>query len=303
MPLFRRRHEQSGPAAPVIEESRFATAAAGLGWEQVAASVFDLEMTDAMRASTNVFHGHNRTVPGVSATHRSHAHDVFRADRDGRKVIVANAVTNINPGLPGTKGLAWISVCAVEMPTFISLVCVQPRAFRPSVAHISEVPTGDPVFDERFLVLMGAGLPAIEFTSDLRRLISAREDWIFQVHELLFTCFGNTPFESVDEMAQRIDEVLAVVAAFPESIMPKRVDHSQDDLVARISKLDNVDDTLAFLQSLTPEDREQLAASDTPLAAFADVKTPDEAIARLQSLEPAKQMQIMAMFERVDGGT
>ena len=51
MPLFRRRHEQSGPAAPVIEESRFATAAAGLGWEQVAASVFDLEMTDAMRAS------------------------------------------------------------------------------------------------------------------------------------------------------------------------------------------------------------------------------------------------------------
>ena len=59
----------------------------------------------------------------------------------------------------------------------------------------------------------------------------------------MFTCFGNTPFESVDEMAQRIDEVLAVVAAFPESIMSKRVDHSQDDLVEpRISKLDNVDD-------------------------------------------------------------
>ena len=301
MPLFRRRHEHSGPAAPVIEESRFATVAAGLGWEQVAASVFDSAMVDAMSETTHVFHGHPPRVIGVSSTYGANTHDTFRADRDGRKVIVANAITNINPGLPGAKGLAGISVCSVEIPALISLACVQPRAFKQSVTHIPEVATGDPVFDERFMVSMGAGLPAIEFTSDLRRLISAREDWIFRVHELLFTCFGNTPFESVDDMAHRIDDVLAVVAAFPESIMPKRVDHSQDDLVARISKLDNADDALAFLQSLTPEDREQLANSDTPLAAFADVKTPDEAIARLQSLQPAKQMQILAMFERANG--
>ena len=302
MPLFRRHQEASEPAPPVIQESRFDAAAARRCWEPAPTSVFDSELLDAMRASTNVFHGHNRTVPGVSATYSSHVHDVYRADRDGRKVIVANAVTNINPGLPGDKGLAWISVCAVEMPTIISLVCAQPRAFRNSVAHISKVPTGDPTFDERFLVQIASGLPAIELPPDLRRLISAREDWIFQSHEVLFTCFGNRPFDSVDDMSRRIDEVLAVVAAFPESIVPKRVDHSQDDLVARIAKIDSVDDALALLQSLTPEDREQLANSDTPLAAFADVRTPDEAIARLQSLEPAKQMQIMAMFERVDEG-
>ena len=303
MPLFRRRHDESAPAAPVVEESRFATAAIGRGWQPASPSEFDSDMVDAMRESTNVFNGHSPRVIGISSTYRAHAHDVFRADRDGRKVIVANAVTNVQPGLPGAQGLKYISVCAVEIPALISLACVQPRTFRPSVSHIPEHPTGDPAFDERFLVLMAPGLPEVEITPDMRRLISAREDWIFRVHLYLFTAFGNAPFESVDEMAQRIDDVLAVVAAFPASLMPSRVDHSQDDLILRINKLESVDDALAFFQQLTPAERESLAKSDTPLAGFADVKTPDEAIARFQSLDPAKQLQILAMFERASGGS
>jgi len=303
MPLFRRQHDESAPAAPIVEESQFASAAIGRGWQPAAASEFASDMIDAMSETTHVFDGHSPRVMGISSTYRAHPHDIFRADRDGRKVIVANAVTNVQPGLPGVHGLKWISVCAVEIPALISLVCVQPRTFRPSVSHIPEHPTGDAAFDERFLVLMAPGLPEVEITPDMRRLISAREDWIFRVYEYLFTGFGNAPFESVDEMAQRIDDVLAVVAAFPTSLMPSRVDHSQDDLIKRINKLESVDEALAFFQQLTPADRENLAKSDTPLAGFADVKTPDEAIARFQSLDPTKQFQILAMFERTGGGS
>jgi len=306
MPLFRRRHDESAPAAPVapvVEESQFASAAIGRGWQPAGPSEFDSDMLTAMSETTHVFAGHGPRLMGVSATYVSHPHDIFRADRDGRKVIVANAVTNVQPGLPGTHGLRWVSVCSVEIPGFISLACVQPRALRPSISHIPEHPTGDAAFDERYLVLMTPSLPEVEVTPVMRRLISAREDWIFRVYLYHFTAFGKGSFESVDEMAQRIDDVLAVVAELPSSLVPTRVDHSQDDLIVRINKLESVDDALAFFQQLTPAERESLAKSDTPLAGFADVKTPEEAIALFQSLDPAKQFQILSMFERADGGS
>ena len=56
---------------------------------------------------------------------------------------------------------------------------------------------------------------------------------------------------------------------------------------------------LAFLQELTPAERDRLARSDSPLAALADVRTPQEAMARLKALDPPRKMQVMAMFMQV----
>jgi hypothetical protein len=86
----------------------------------------------------------------------------------------------------------------------------------------------------------------------------------------------------------------------PDAVLPSQVDHSPDDLTARISRLNGVEDALALLQDLTPADREQLARSNTPLAVFADVQTPEEALARFGSLDLQKRMQLLAMFRRVD---
>jgi hypothetical protein len=300
MALFRRRHDAPATVAPPPTRSRFEAAALERGWEPADASVFDSKTVDAMEDCTHVFHGHQRRVGDVSATYGANVHDGFRADRDGREVLVANAWTNITGG-GSARAVAGISVCAAEIPALISLVCVQPRRFRHHVvALVPEVTTGDAAFDEGFRVQMAPGLPAVEITPEMRRLISARDDWIFLVERYRFTCFGDLPFDSVDEMARRIDAVLAIVAAFPESVVPNRVDHSQDDLIARIARLDTVEDALALLQDLSPDDRELLARSDTPLAGFADVGTPEEAIARFQSLDVTKRLQILAMFQRVD---
>ena len=70
---------------------------------------------------------------------------------------------------------------------------------------------------------------------------------------------------------------------------------------ARISRLEDVDDAIAFLQDLTPAHRERLGRSDTPLAAFADVQTPEEAMARFRSLPESQRVQLLAMFMRVEG--
>ena len=98
-------------------------------------------------------------------------------------------------------------------------------------------------------------------------------------------------FSSADDIRDQVAAVTGIVSAIPTSVMPSRVDRSVDDLAARIAKLETVEDGLAFLQELTPDDRERLAKSDTPLAAFADVRTPDEAIERLNALPVEKRMQ------------
>jgi hypothetical protein len=54
-----------------------------------------------------------------------------------------------------------------------------------------------------------------------------------------------------------------------------------------------------FLQALAPEERAQVAQSDTPLAAFADVRGPDEARERLGALDQRQKLELLAMFMRV----
>lgn len=95
--------------------------------------------------------------------------------------------------------------------------------------------------------------------------------------------------------------MLGIVAAVPSNIAPAHTDHSVDDLLVRIGRIDTVDDALAFLQQLSDADRQRLAQSPTPLAKFADVRTPDEAIARLTSLSETERLQVLAMFQKADG--
>ena len=92
--------------------------------------------------------------------------------------------------------------------------------------------------------------------------------------------------------------MLRIVAAIPASALPPHVDHSVDNIMDRFAQVDGVEGAVELLRRLTPQEREQLARSDTPLAAFSDVQTPEEIIARFQSLDAQRRMQIVAMFMR-----
>ena len=311
MPLFRHHHDEpvpgrpapapGGPGAP----SGVAGFASAQGWPPAGDRPFDGHLEDAVAEINRTMHGAARALGemrlhGIRVGATTFA-DAYRGSIDGRAVIVANAWTNIGPEVRGSTGTMYgAAVCAVELPSILPIMYVQPRCF-PPIAHVRESPTGNPAFDGRFLV---AGMPAAGpgqevLTPEVQQRIMGRDDWVFRAERYLLGCVSKGPFRSADEVTRRIGEVMGIVAAIPASVLPDHVDHSGDDLIARVNRLTSMDEGLALLQQLTPDERERLARSDSPLAALADVRTPQEAIARFKTLDPQRKMQVMAMFMKV----
>ena len=282
--------------------SLLAQAAFAQGWQPVGSQPFDGRLEGRVPAVTGCLWGMSRSENLQSEHIGTTYHDAFRGSVDGRMVTVANAWTYLlPPGVRRDPGFGGVGACAVELPSALPILCVQPRRIHAVLGGMHEVPTGSPEFDQRFIVNAATALGDARqvLTPEVQQRIMAREDWVFCAEGYLLGCFSRGPFRSFDEATQRLSEVLAIVAAIPESVLPSRVDHSQDDLIDRISRLTSVEDALAFLQGLTPGDRERLAQSDTPLAVFADCQTPEEAIARFQSLDERQRLQIITMFSQV----
>ena len=304
MALFGRRRGTSAPAAP-RETSRFTAEATALGWEPLDATACKGDLDTVVHESSRELYG----LPPVErfATdyepHWTHYHDVFRATIGGRRVLLANGHTNvkvrINESASDIKGT---SVCAVELPAPLPIALIQPRGLPTHYREFPEQATGDAEFDRRFRMTVVSALGSADTTPEMRKLIMARDDWLFRTAEALLVSVAVDAYETVDEMRARIDDVLAIIAAIPESTMSGRVDHSTDDLVARIDKIESVEDAIAFLQDLTPNERERLATSGTPLAKFADVTTPEQAMERFQSLPQQEQFQLLTTFSRVEEG-
>jgi len=217
-------------------------------------------------------------------------HDAFRTSRDGRSIVVANGAVNINPGLVGTRSARATSRCA-------SWNCRRYSRWHVCSLAGTAIRSSDiwPHRDRKPGVRRAlhrdhdAGSAADEVdTGHSKAAHGARRLDLSRPGNQII-CVSHDPFGSVSEMLQRIDDVLNIVAAIPTSAVAARVDHSEDDLIRRISQLHSVEDAIAFLQQLTPADRERLAQSDSPLAAFADVTTPEEAVNRFQTLEPTRR--------------
>jgi hypothetical protein len=273
------------------------------GWQPVGDRPFDGQLEGRVPAITRCLWGMSRSENLQSQHTGTNFRDAFRGSVDGRNVTVANAWTYLlPPGVRRDPGFGGVGCCVVELPSVLPILCMQPRRIH-AVLGMHATPAGSPDFDQRFIVnAVPAGIlgdPLQVLTPEVQQRIMARDDWVFFAERYLLGCFSTGPFRSFDEATQRLGEVLAIVAAIPASVLPDHVDHSQDDLVDRISRLTSVEDALAFLQGLTPGERERLAQSGTPLAAFADCQTPEEAIARFQSLDPAQRLQIIAMFDQV----
>jgi hypothetical protein len=302
VPLFRRQHGISmhdvGVPVPGLEAM-----AAAQGWQPVTGDPFDGHFGDVVHETTCTMYGF---PPGMDTWQRKAVkiadtvyRDAYHLAVDGRKVMVANAWTNIQPESryvdDDMKGVA---VCAAELPTFLTLACVQPRRFKPMMP-LHDTPTGNADFDARFITFAALGAEQQVLIPDVQRLVMARDDWAFRAERYLFGCISLGPFQSADDVTRRIADVLAIVAALPTSVVPDHIDHAADDLVARAAKLTSLDQALAFLQGLTPDERDRLAASDSPLAVMADVRTPEEAMARFQTLDEQKKMELFAMVMRV----
>lgn len=298
MHLFGHHHDATNPpGSPATPPPR--PPATTQGWQAVDGRPFLPRIHDLVHDATRAMYGHPRwsDTPSMGIGETIYR-DAFRGTFDGRTIVVANALTPMDPGLfQRDRSTPAVAVAAAEVPTMLMPLCVQSRQFM-DVLRMRELPTGDPMFDERFRVV-GADESLALLTDPVRWCIAPHADWVLWLSETFVVSVSKGGYESSDEMNRRVGDMLTLVSALPESIVPRQVDHSADDLAARIDRIGSVEDAFAFLQALTPADRERLARSNTPLAAFADVRTPDEAMARMMSLDVPSRMQLMAVFSRV----
>ncbi|HEY1640140.1 MAG TPA: hypothetical protein VGG35_05605 [Streptosporangiaceae bacterium] len=315
MPLF--GHNDHDEAWRALQHGipGFAQVAAGQGWQPAGERPFSGHLEDPVHEIMRCMYGVPRAGPtaGFQVAPTFYT-DACRGTISGRTVVVANAWTGIGPNLPfGLSGMKGAAVCGIELGGMLPVACIQPRQIPPVFRLLLASPTGDPAFDERFLVnksepdalrmvLPGMARAADMLTAGIRQQIMAHDDWVFLSSEYWLGCIAREPFRTVDAVSQRISEVLGILAAIPASIVPDHIDHSADDVVARFARLGDVDDAIAALQTLTDGERDQLRRSDTPLAAFADVRTPLEAMARFQELGVQERAQLLAMFQRAGGG-
>ena len=306
MPLFKRHRDPAPPRAEEPTVDGLADWAASQGWQAAGGAPFDGMLADDVHVITRLVTGAGRSTNSVRGFEVGVTTfgDAFRGSIDARTVIIANSATYVErPSLRASGITKRMAVCAVEVTAELAIACVQPKEFERFAPGI-EIDTGNPAFDARFSVAaMPVARPADTAHAGRAATDHGPRRLVVRTRGYLIGCIRPGAFESVDDVTGLIDDVLAVVAAIPASVMPPQVDHSHDDLIARIDKLESADDALALLQTLTPEDRAELAKSNTPLADFADVHTPEEAIARVEALPVEKKLQLFAMFERVEDDT
>lgn len=299
MGFFRRFTEGLGHSEPI---AGMAEGAAAWGWQPVDGVPFSSSVTDQVRGIGRTLHGAFRNTTGLpsSAVPRVTYHDAYRGTVGGRTVTVANAWQPVEAVVAGGAHVEGCGVVGVELSTLLLLAGIEPRRGHKGIPG-PEMPTGNPSFDAAYRVVAIGPWAEGVVTPDMQQRIAARDDWAFIADEATFVAICGEPFTTADEVSARVGEVVGIVAALPEDVEPAEIDHSVDDLLMRIAKIDTVDDALAFLQQLSDADRQRLAASPTPLAKFADVRTPDEAMARLMALPELERLQVLAMFAKADG--
>lgn len=278
-----------------------AQVAVGQGWRPLTGQPFDDQLAAAIHDISRVLLGFPPVVTGGSGAQAGGTEygDAFRGSIGGRTIIVANAWTTAGPepaAGPGAAGQPGTAVCAVELPWVLPVTCVQPRRY-PALTYLPEAPTGNAAFDRRFAaaVLPGAGEQLLAW--EVQQRILAREDWVFRAERYVLACVSAGAFQSVEQVSQRIGDVLAIAEGIGAAVTPVTVDDSDDELMARAGRLTSLEDAIAFLASLSPAERERLARSPAPVAALADVTTAPEAVSRFQALDQQRKMELIAMFQ------
>jgi len=302
MGLFKRRLptptslSKSSSETPGLREL-----AASRSWQPVEGDPFDSGVTSNLWRLNFALYGQREPIGDGgtdTVSRRSTYHETYAGTVEDRRLVVTNHSTNIAQ-LRIYKFEA-VAVCAVELGTISPVMLIQPRALPLIARHVPTTASGDSSFDDKFVVILAPTVGAEVLTDDVRRLVMTRDDWALLGSENSLLCASRGRYESADAIARRIDEVMSIVHAFPASVVPATIDRSVDDLAARIDKITTIDEALAFLEQLTPDDRQRLVQSNTPLAAFADVTTPEQAMARFESLDIQQRMQLLGMFQRVD---
>jgi hypothetical protein len=301
MGLFRRRVPTPTSTTPTGETRGLRELAESRGWQPIEGDPFDGGVTDNLWRLNFALYGQREPIGNGAAdtiVRRSTYHETYAGTIEGRRLVVTNHSTNI--AQLRLYDFEAVAVCSVALGTISPVMLIQPRAFPLIARHVPTTASGDAAFDDRFVAILAPTVGPEVLTDDVRRLLMTRDDWALLGNESSLLCVSRGRYESSDAITRRIDETMSIVHAFPASVVPATIDRSVDDLAARIEKISSIDEALAFLEQLSADDRQRLAQSNTPLAAFADVTTPEQAMQKFESLDVQQRMQLLGMFQRIE---
>ena len=299
MRLFR-RHGGSNSGDDLPSPAGLAEFARANSWEARGDRPFDGHLEDGVhRVTCAICRVPANTAQSGVRVGNTIFRDSYRTAVDGRTVIVSNGWTNIQTEIRHAPD-HWrgVSVCAAELPSMLLLSRVSPRE-KGAGLGVSPDPTGNAEFDQRFVVSAPPDSARQVLTPPVQQQIMARTTGSSGSSAIFSAASARVRSRPSTRSASGSTWCSASIAAIPTSVLPDHVDHSADDLIARINRLTSLEEAIGMLQQLTPADRDQLANSDTPLAAFADVRSPQEAMARFKTLDQPRKMQLLAMFMQV----
>jgi hypothetical protein len=223
--LFRRHHGgSSGDDLP--SPAGLAEFARANGWEARGERPFDGHLEDGVhRVTCAIYRVPASTAMSGVRVGNTIFRDSYRTAVDGCTVIVSNGWTNIQTEIrQAPDDWRGVSVCAGELPSMLLLARVSPRETGAGLG-VSPDATGNAEFDQRFVVSAPPDSARHVLTPPVQQQIMARDDWFFWVERYFFGCISPGAFTSVDEVRERIDVVLGIIAAIPTAVLPGHVDH------------------------------------------------------------------------------
>ncbi len=289
------------PGADAVQVEGLGALAASRGWQRVRdEEPVGSEFAGQVHRLAWILYGipfSSDLLNATSAEHRTIYREAWAGSADGHRFLVANAWTNIGPRRLKFYDHQAIAVCVVERCNMVPL-WIQPRRLPWTDRHVAASPTGDPHFDDRCSAafpLPGTG--PVLLTAEVRQRLLAHDDWAFVSMSGSLLCASTGPYVTVDSVTSRVEEVLGLIAAIAHAAVPQVSDPATADLIARVGRISSLEEAAAFVVGLNPAERDLLARSGTPLAAFAQDTTPEQAAERFMSLSLTEKMRLYAMMQ------
>jgi hypothetical protein len=144
--------------------------------------------------------------------------DTFTGEVDGRKFVVSNVSFTWSFFHGGEHPVAG-ALCGMTLGFLLPLVFVSPRHREPHMRAMTKpVRLGRADFDDRFEVRSGHEEYAVALIGPMADEMMLRDDWAFVLEFGSLISLAAVPFESVDEVKERLRVMSTLVSLIPDSV-------------------------------------------------------------------------------------
>jgi hypothetical protein len=263
MALFGRRKSAAMPAGEITAVGALSEHARAAGWEgPLADPGFHQATRDYLHQMLESLAGihHDPALPeGGSGNSYT---DAYRVASERGDAVVANLSFTVSHPHGGDRLLAG-SVCVIPLGCVLPLVLINPRTSDPYMRAMTKSVKLDRVdFDRTFEVRSGHPEYAAALLAPMADTILRRNDWAFCLEFALLASIAPVPFESIEEMMDRLATMQSLVSSIPVSVREQyavKVPPVAAGAAAELSTADR-EHAKQLIDAMPPEQRRDLIA-------------------------------------------